>query len=154
MQISEQGLDLIKQSEGFRDHVYNDVAGYPTIGWGHKLTPQEIASGIYANGITEIDGEAILITDVAAIESAVLRLVRVAMTQGQFDALVDFTFNLGAQALAGSTLLRDLNAGQYATAGLQLILWDHSRINGVETELPALLKRRQAELALWRGPTS
>jgi len=85
--------------------------------------------------------------DVAVAEASVQRLVKVPLSQGQFDALVDFVFNLGAGRLASSTLLRDLNAGQYEAAGQQLLLWDHS--GGVEVE--GLKARREAELALWNG---
>ena len=145
MQISEAGLDLIKQSEGFRAQTYKDVAGYPTVGYGHKLRPGES----FPNGVTEQQATQILLEDVETAEAAVGRLVHVALTQGQYDALVDFTYNLGAGALAGSTLLRDLNAKEYATAGLQLLLWSHA--GGVEVE--GLLKRRQAELNLWLGRT-
>ena len=147
MEISEAGLDLIKRSEGFKAETYLDVAGYPTIGYGHKLKPGEQ----YDRGITDATATALLEQDVQAAEEAVGRLVHVAMTQGQFDALVDFVFNLGQGALASSTLLRDLNASEYALAGLQLLLWDHGRVNGCEEEIYALKARRQAELSLWKG---
>ena len=77
--------------------------------------------------------------------------MHVAMTQGQFDALVDFVFNLGPGALANSTLLRDLNNKEYALVGLQLLLWDHGFVAGREQEVYALKERRQAELTLWKG---
>jgi lysozyme len=77
-------------------------------------------------------------------------LVRVPLTQGQFDALVDFCFNLGEGRLAGSTLLRELNAGLYAAAGQQLLAWDHA---GGKV-IPGLKARREAELALWTGGES
>ena len=105
----------------------------------------------YDRGITDATATALLEQDVQAAEEAVGRLVHVAMTQGQFDALVDFVFNLGQGALASSTLLRDLNASEYALAGLQLLLWDHGRVNGREEEIYALKARRQAELSLWKG---
>ena len=113
MQLSAEGLDLIKKSEGFRDRVYLDVAGFPTIGYGHLIKPHES----FPNGITEAQAAAILSSDVQDAEQAVARLVKVALTQGQFDALVDFCFNLGAGRLAGSTLLRELNVGNYQAAG-------------------------------------
>lgn len=147
MQISQTGLDLIKRSEGFRAQTYKDVAGFETIGYGHKLQPGEQ----FPSGVTEEQATALLEKDVAGAESAVNRLVTVPLTQGQFDALVDFTYNLGAAALAYSTLLRDLNAKQYATAGLQILLWDHAVMGGKETEVAGLLARRQAELELWKG---
>jgi lysozyme len=139
--ISNEGLQLIKVSEGFRANTYLDVAGFPTIGYGHKLLHPES----YPNGVTEDEATALLLQDVQGAEQAVSRLVKVALTQGQFDAHVDFTFNLGSGRLASSTLLADLNAGRYADAKAQLMLWD--RAGGVFCT--ALATRRQAEAALW-----
>lgn len=146
MELSAQGFDLIKQSEGFRDHVYNDVAGFPTIGYGHLIKPGES----FPHGITEGQAAGILDADVGAAELAVVRLVAVSLTQGQFDALVDFTFNLGGARLAQSTLLSELNAGMYDSAAQQLLLWDHAA-GAVNTGLQA---RRQAEFNLWHGGAS
>jgi lysozyme len=143
MEISTEGLELVKRSEGFSGQVYKDVAGWPTIGYGHKLVVGES----FPDGITEVQATTLLLSDVATAEKAISRLVKVALTQGQFDALVDFVFNLGAGRLANSTLLRYLNAGAYANAGLQLMLWDHA---GGE-EVAGLKARRQAELQLWKG---
>jgi lysozyme len=141
MQLSAEGLDLIKKSEGFRDRVYRDVAGFPTIGYGHLIKPGES----FPDGIAEPQASAILAADVRAAEQAVARLVKVALTQGQFDALVDFCFNLGAGRLAGSTLLRELNAGHCDAAAQRLLSWD--RAGGVVNA--GLKARRQAEFELW-----
>jgi lysozyme len=146
MQLSAEGLELIKTSEGFRDHVYRDVAGFPTIGYGHLLKPNES----FPIGITESQAAAILAGDVQQAEQAVSRLVKVALAQGQFDALVDFCFNLGAGRLAASTLLRELNAGQHDIAAQQLLSWDHAGA-AVNSGLKA---RREAELKLWMGGSS
>jgi lysozyme len=141
MQFSPAGLALLKSSEGFRSHEYRDAAGLPTIGYGHKCQP----GGGFPAGIDEHYAGIILACDVDDAEEAVIHLVKVPLTQGQFDALVDFVFNLGAGRLAGSTLLKDLNAGHYGPAGEQLLLWDHA--GGVE--LAALKERRRAEFNLW-----
>jgi lysozyme len=141
MQLSAEGLDLIKKSEGFRDRIYLDVAGFPTIGYGHLIKPHES----FPNGITESQATSILSSDVQDAEQAVALLVKVALTQGQFDALVDFCFNLGAGRLSGSTLLRELNAGNYQAAGEQLLVWDHAG-GAVVAGLEA---RREAELQFW-----
>ncbi len=141
MQFSAAGLELLKRSEGFRSRTYLDVAGFPTIGYGHRLLHPES----FPNGIGEEQAAEILISDVRDAEQAVERLVRVALTQGQFDALVDFVFNLGQGRLAASTLLADLNAGQYETAAEQLLRWDHAGA----TENAGLKARRQAEFVLW-----
>jgi len=143
MHLSEKGLDLSKTSEGFCDHIYRDVAGFRTIGYGHLVKPTESFSG----GIAEPRAAAILAADVQQAEEAVSRLVKVALTQGEFDALVDFCFNLGAGRLAGSTLLRELNAGHHDTAAEQLLSWD--RAAGVVNS--GLKARREAELKLWTG---
>ena len=94
MQLSAVGLELVKRSEGFRNRIYLDVAGIPSIGYGHRV----IAGDSFANGIDESEGAELLARDLSNAEQAVRRLGRVALTQGQFDALVDFCFNLGRGA--------------------------------------------------------
>jgi lysozyme len=143
VELSAEGLELIKRSEGFRSHLYKDVAGFPTIGYGHRVTPPESFPG----GIGEEQAAAILAKDVLEAERAVGRLVKVPLSQGQFDALVDFCFNLGAGRLAGSSLLKDLNANRPQAAGQQLLCWDHAAgaVN------PGLKTRREAEFELWTG---
>jgi len=140
--MSPAGLDLLKRSEGFRGFRYIDVNGNPTQGYGHKLRPGESYPVL-----TEPQAATILLADVRIAVQAVLRLVKVPLSQGQLDALADFTFNLGEGRLAASTLLKDLNAGGYASAGEQLLLWDHAG----SVELEALRARREAEYNLWRG---
>jgi lysozyme len=146
MRFSAEGLELLKKSEGFRSHIYQDVAGIPTIGYGHQLLHGET----YPNGITEEQAQAILANDVQKAEQGVTQLVKVPLTQGQFDALVDFVFNLGSGRLASSTLLKVLNAGNYAAAVRQLLKWDHSGA----VEVAGLKIRREAEAQLWQQDSS
>jgi lysozyme len=143
MQLSAAGLELLKRSEGFRSHTYNDVNGFPTIGYGHRLLKSEV----FPDGISEQRATEILLADIRTAEQAVARLVKVPLTQGQFDALVDFCFNLGAGRLASSTLLKVLNSGRHADAAQQLLRWDIT--GGVECA--GLKVRRQAEFELWHG---
>jgi lysozyme len=143
MQLSAQGLDLIKRSEGFRAAPYLDVAGHATIGYGHRVVPPES----FPAAITEAQAAALLVRDVGAAQQAVARLVHVPLTQGQFDALVDFCFNVGSGNLASSTLLRELNAGEYDIAGLEFLRWDYAG----SAPNPGLKARRTAELQLWTG---
>jgi len=142
MHLSEAGLKLLKVSEGYRGKVYTDIAGFRTIGFGHRLLPGET----FPNGITQAEGDQILARDIAIAEAAVDRLVTVPVTQGQFDALVDFVFNLGSGRLAGSTLLKYLNAGRTDEAAHQLLGWDHAG----HVEVAALKQRREAEFNLWQ----
>lgn len=139
--ISPRGLNLIKVSEGFSASVYSDVAGFKTVGYGHKLLSGES----FPAGVTLSQATSLLTADVVVAEAVVQRLVTVPLSQGQFDALVDFVFNLGGGRLASSTLLRDLNATKYAEAGQQLLLWDHAG----HLEIEGLKKRREAEHVLW-----
>ncbi len=143
MKLSAAGLELLKRSEGFRNRVYLDVAGIPTIGYGHRLLHPEL----FPNGIEEPQAANLLSSDVRDAEQAVGHMVKVPLSQGQFDALVDFVFNLGSGRLANSTLLKCLNQGRYDDAAEQLLLWDH----GAGKELPALKSRREAEVALWNN---
>jgi lysozyme len=143
MELSAAGLELLKRSEGFRSHTYLDGNGFATIGYGHRLLPSESFPG----GVSEAQGAAMLVSDVRLAERAVGRLVKVSLTQSQFDALVDFCFNLGQGRLAASTLLKDLNEGRFDEAGDQLLRWDHAGA-GVSAGLKA---RREAEFQLWTG---
>jgi len=120
MQLSAAGLDLIKRSEGFRPDTYLDVAGIATIGYGHRI----LASENFPNGIDEAHAARILANDVHG---------------------ADFCFNLGSGKLAASTLLKELNAGQYDAAHQQLLRWDHVG----SQEIAGLKGRREAEFQLW-----
>lgn len=146
MQFSAAGLDLLKRSEGFRSRTYLDTQGFPTIGYGHRLLHPES----FPEGVNQAQAEEILISDVRDAEQAVGRLVKVALTQGQFDALVDFVFNLGSRRLAASALLEELNRGRYTDAAEQLLRWDHAGAD----ENAGLKARREAEYALWHNGAS
>jgi lysozyme len=144
MPLGSAGLSLLKKSEGFRNQIYRDVAGIPTIGYGHRVLPSES----FPKGVDEAQASQLLSQDVHIAEQAVLKLVKVAITQGQFDALVDFVYNLGTNRLAASTLLRDLNIGRYDAAAEQLLMWDHVGTK----EVAGLKARREAEFQLWHNP--
>ena len=154
MKVSDAGLDLIKHSEGFVDHIYEDSAGLPTVGYGHLLTADDKASGRFLKGITWEQATDLLRIDVGVAEQTVSTLVKVPLNQNQFDALVDFTYNLGRNALAVSTLLKRLNAGDYAAIPGQLMLWDKVRDpkTGQLVESSSLRLRRQREAQLWSHP--
>lgn len=141
MHISQQGLDLIKSFEGLCLSAYKCPAGVWTIGYG---TTADVKEG---QSITKERAEELLREDVKRFEQQVQRLVKVPLTQGQLDALVSFTYNLGAANLANSTLLRLLNAGDYEGAAVQFDRWN--KANGMV--LPGLVKRRAAERALFEG---
>jgi GH24 family phage-related lysozyme (muramidase) len=149
MQLSTAGLDLIKSSEGFKPHLYNDADGNATIAYGHLVHHGPICGVAsekpFANGISEQQGSELLMTDTEYAQHAIENLVKVTLTQGQYDALVSFTYNEGAGRLQSSTLLKVLNAGNYAVVPAQLMEWVFS---GGE-KLPGLVTRRSAEATLF-----
>lgn len=143
MQMSPAGIDLLKRSEGFSSRTYLDAAGLPTIGYGHQLVHPEC----FPNVISEAQAAEVLTNDLRDAEHAVARLVKVELAQGQFDALVDFCFNIGPAKLETSTLLKELNAGNYVEAAEQLLRWDHVGLQ----EIAGLKARRESEFQLWNS---
>ena len=141
MKISGAGLALIRDCEGCRLAAYRDAAGVWTIGYGDT---EDVTPGLL---ITQAEAERRLAARLACFEAAVSQLVRVALRQGEFDALVSFAYNLGAGALARSTLLRKLNAGDRAGAAAEFGKW----VQAGGAVLPGLVTRRARERALFEG---
>ncbi len=142
--ITRDGLNLIKQFEGFEPEIYLDAAGLPTIGYGHLIRKGE--HKMFENGISESAAEALLAKDVWTAESGVLRLISVPLTDGQFDALVSFTFNLGSGALQRSTLRRKVNREEHHEVPEQLMRW----VWAGGRKLKGLVRRRAAEAELYQ----
>ena len=138
---SDAGLTLTKQFEGLSLNAYQDQVGVWTIGYGH--TGLSVHGGLT---VTQEQADQLLQSDVAASVNCVNHAVTSNINQNQFDALVDFVFNLGCASLLSSTLLRDVNAGDFTSAAPQILLWDHAK--GVD--IPGLLRRRQAEKVLFQ----
>lgn len=142
-QITDEGVDLIKRFEGFSSSIYICPAGYPTIGYGHVVRDDEKQR--FAGGIDTEEGESLLRQDVRWAERGALRLIEVPLTDGQFDSLVSFTFNLGSGALQRSTLRRKLNRSEYESAAGEFRRW----VWAGGRKLKGLIKRREAEKALF-----
>lgn len=139
MTPSEKLIEHVKEAEGLTLKAKWDVNGL-AIGYGHH------GSEVYAGLVwTQAQAEAALKTDLAKVGGQVEALVKVLLTQGQFDALVDFVYNLGSGRLQKSTLLKLLNQKAYVGAGQQLLQWDE--VNGKSNK--ALHARRQWELETW-----
>ena len=119
---------------------YRCPAGVLTIGFGHVIRPGE---AFPTEGITREEGVALLKRDVIGTAQAVLRLITVPLTDGQFDALVSFTFNLGSGALQRSTLRRKINRCEYGEAAPEFRKW----VWAGGRKLPGLIRRREAEVA-------
>lgn len=146
MDLSQAGIDAIARIEGFSPTPYPDARGQ-SIGYGHFILPGESFSII-----TEEQGRALLALDTAKANAAVLDLVKVPLTQSQHDALVSFAFNVGINALKNSTLLRLLNAGDYAGASAQFPVWNKSHApDGSIITVAALTDRRMSEQAMFNA---
>ena len=139
MNISKKGIELIKRFEGCRLKAYKCPAGVWTIGYGHTNNVRR------DDVITQEEAEELLKRDLKVHEDNVKRLVKVALTQGQFDALVSFEYNVGYGNLANSTLLKLLNAGNYDGASKQFKRWVYAG----DKVLEGLVKRRIAETELF-----
>jgi lysozyme len=139
--ITQQGIDLIKRFEGFSANVYICPAGYPTIGYGHVLKEGED----FSKGISKHQAEILLRQNAQIAERAVLRLISVPLTDGQFDALVSFTYNLGGGALQRSTVRCVINRGEHSEVPRQLMRW----VWADGRKLKGLIRRREAEVVLY-----
>jgi len=146
MKMSAAGLDTVKEFEGLRLKAYKCPAAVWTIGYGHTSAA---GSPIVTSDleITRDAAEEILKRDMVQYEEGVRKYVKVDLSQGQFDALVDFAYNAGVGALAKSTLLKKVNAEKFDEVPAEFMKWT----KGGGKELPGLVRRRRAEVKLWRG---
>lgn len=144
MNISKNGLDLVKHFEGCYLNAYKCPANVWTIGYGHtgKVDGVDIASSLI---ITQDKADELLKNDMAIFENAVTESVRVEITQSQFDALVSFSFNVGAGALKSSTLLKKINSSNVIGAANEFHRWN--KASG--KILKGLARRRAAEAYLF-----
>jgi lysozyme len=154
MTMSDHGKRLLAQWEGFERNVYLDVAGLPTIGVGHLLTKDELSSERiviggdaidYTLGLTDEQVYDLLGQDLERFERVVNDSVEPDLAQHQFDALVSFAFNVGGGAFRQSTLLKRLNARDFADVPSQLRRWIRSGGRIVQ----GLVNRRENEIKLW-----
>lgn len=148
MNLSAAGLDAIASHEGFRERAYPDPGssnGLPvTIGFGS--TRWEDGSPIQlGQTVSRERAKHLMARELEAIEQTVGELVKVPLTQGQFDALCSFVYNVGAGAFKASSLLRMLNGGNAREAAEEFLRWNKN--DG--TVMPGLVKRREAERAMF-----
>ena len=142
---SKQGVKFIADHETFESQEYLDTAEKPTIGFGHRILPNES----FPNGITRDEAEQLLAQDIGTAEKAVQKSVKVDITQPQFDALTSFTYNAGVHSLRTSALLHLLNQGDYDGAANQFQFWNKDEVNGVLAVSAGLTNRRNAERNLF-----
>ena len=139
--VTQNCIDLVKHFEGFRSKVYVCAGGHPTIGIGHLIRNGED----WTQGISEEQAEILLAKDLESSERAVLRLTKVPLSDGQFDALVSFVFNLGSGCYQRSTLRQKVNREDHIDAANTF--WMYRRASGKIQR--GLVRRREAEKKLY-----
>lgn len=160
MKVSSHGIALIREFEGFLSKAYKCPAGVWTIGYGstHYEDGQAVKSG---DVISQAYAEKLLQHDVAVIERQLIRALNadeIIVSQGQFDALVDFAYNLGTSKLVNATLWKKLKAKDYESAANEFLIWNKIKVKKIVNgqvvgfklvEVKGLTKRRQAEAKLF-----
>lgn len=137
MRMSAQGRSWLKSMEGLRLRAYRDGDGF-SIGYGHHGVKEGAV-------ITLAEAEALFERDLLKYEGAVDRALTRPATQTEYDALVSFAYNVGTEGMAGSTVVRQHNAGNRAAAGEAFDLWNKSK--GAVSDV--LVKRRDLEQKLY-----
>ena len=144
MHISPSGIDLICNFEGLRLKAYDDGVGVWTIGFGTTKYPNGIR--VKKGDTCTLDqAKAYMQNDLKSFEQTVNNTVKVPLNQNQFDALVSLAYNIGSTAFKNSTLVRQLNEGNYKTAANQFNVW----VNAGGKRMQGLVNRRAAERTLF-----
>jgi lysozyme len=141
LQISQEGLALIKKFEGCELEAYKCPAGVWTIGYGHTKDVKE------GDKINKDEADYLLQEEMIEYESYIDDMVEVDLNQSQYDSLCAWVYNLGPSNLGSSTMLKVLNEGKYAEVPQQIKRWN--KANG--EVLTGLIRRREAEALLFQG---
>lgn len=141
MIVSDKAIALIKDFESLKLKAYLCPANVWTIGYGHTRNVKE------GDEISVYQAERYLRADLVQFEQDVNRLVRVPLTQGQYDALISFVFNVGTRAFSTSTLLKKLNSRDYDGAANEFARWTFAKGKA----LPGLERRRLLEKRLFQS---
>ena len=141
LKTSQEGISLIKSFEGCELTAYRCSADVPTIGYGHTAGVSD------GDTCTQEEAETMLADDLVEFEDYVKNYVESELQQNEFDALVAWTYNLGPANLKESTMLKELNSGNFEEVPRQMKRWNRA---GGEV-LDGLIRRREAESLLFRG---
>ena len=139
MNISNEGIEFIKQFEGCRLKAYQDSVGVWTLGVGHTGGVKE------GDEIDDAEADRLLREDLVWVEKCIANSVREPLTQNQYDALCSWIFNLGCGAFKKSTLLAHINEGEDALAAKEILKWNRAGGNVIS----GLTRRREAESELF-----
>ena len=139
MNISQEGISLIKKFEGCKLEAYKCAAGVWTIGYGSTKGVKE------EDTLTQEEADNLLLHEMQEYEGYINDLVKAPLEQNQFDALVSWVFNLGPANLKASTMLKFLNAGDYHLIPSQIKRWNKAGGKVLE----GLIRRREAEALMF-----
>ena len=145
MKVSKECLEMIKHHEGVRSKPYKCPAGLWTVGVGHVIGDGKTLPKEWNRTFSQNEIDSILQTDLGRFERGVLRLCPNHLTQGRFDALVSFAFNVGLGSLQRSTLRMKHNRGEFVACINEFLKW--SKVGG--KVLRGLLNRRKDEAKLY-----
>lgn len=155
MQLSEAGMALLNEFEGFRAKPYRDSVGKPTIGWGTTYYPDGTPVRMSDKPVTRSEAarikQAVLNQDFSPAVNMMFadEIETDAITQNMFDALISLVYNIGVMGLKASSIYRNIKAGRYAQAADSFLLYNKGRINGRLEYIEGLAIRRAKEKALF-----
>lgn len=150
MKINQAALDLVKEFEGLKLTAYQDPVGIWTIGYGTTAAAGAGVTPIRGMTITAAQAEKFLLRGLEKFAAQIEAGIKVPVTENQFGALVSLAYNIGPGAFLKSTLLKKLNARDYAGASGQFLVWNKAK----GKVLKGLTRRREAERALFLKPAA
>jgi lysozyme len=145
MKTSTQGVEMLVASEGFRSKPYLDTKGIPTIGYGSTFYEDGTKVTMADAEITKERALKLKMYVLKDFEDKVNGLVKVSLTQNQYDAIMNLVYNIGTGAFATSTLLKRLNEGKFQEAADQFLVWKRS---GNDPDILLPRRKRERELFL------
>jgi GH24 family phage-related lysozyme (muramidase) len=152
--VSDAGVEFIKSWEDFRDRMYNDAAGHCTIGYGTLLhrgncNGNDASEAPFKDGVSQERALELLRSELNDAQRTINQVVKVEVTQSQFDALVSLAYNIGLDAFKKSTLLKKLNDRKFTEVPTEFKRW----VKADGKTLRGLVRRRDAEAAMFSGGT-
>lgn len=145
--ISIAAVNIIKEFEGFKSHAYIDTDGTPVIGYGlSQIKGESVQIG---DRISPDEANVALHSQLQVIQQELDKAIKVDLSDEQLGAIASLSFNAGVNHIADSTLVKKINAGNYADAANEFLRWDKANVRGRLVQLPGLTRRRRAERELF-----
>ena len=150
--VSDIAINLIKEFEGFESQAYIDTDGTPVIGYGlSKIAGKPVRLG---DRISPERADAALKSHLQEINRELAKIVKVNLSDRQKSALASIAFNVGINGIKNSTLIKKINANDFAGAANEFLRWDKANMRGRLVQMPGLTRRRSAERQLFLDRSS